>query len=110
MAIIACPECQQNVSDAAFKCPNCGVQLRKPKRGFMGKIFKWSFIAFNALMLVWVVSGLGNVSQGFDQLSSDQQAAAAVGTGIGVMLIMTIWMIGGVILGLFVLFTRPKMS
>lgn len=110
MAIIACPECSQNVSDTAMKCPHCGVQLRKPKRGFMGKLFKWSFIGFNALMVLWLVTGLGNVSQGYDQLSEAEQAGAAIGTGLGVAFIMTIWVIGSVILGLFVMFTRPKHS
>jgi endogenous inhibitor of DNA gyrase (YacG/DUF329 family) len=44
MAMISCPECQSDVSDAALKCPSCGVQLRKPKRTFFGKLVKYSFI------------------------------------------------------------------
>jgi hypothetical protein len=36
------------------------------------------------------------------------QAGATIGTGIGVALLLGIWFIGDVILGLLVLFTRPK--
>ncbi len=110
MAMIACPECSQSVSDRAFKCPNCGVQLRKPKRSFIGKLFKWTFIGFNALMAISLIWGFGSASQGYDQLSGSEQTAAAVGTGIGVMMIVSIWVIGSIILGMFVLFTRPKSS
>ncbi len=108
MAIISCPECQNSVSDSAFKCPTCGVQLRKPKRGFMGKLFKWSFVAFNILMAIWLFAGMNNATKGIENLSGAEQAGAAIGTGMGAFLILTIWMIGAIILGLFVMFTRPK--
>ena len=32
MALIKCPECWENVSDKAEKCPNCGVQIKKGKK------------------------------------------------------------------------------
>lgn len=108
MAIISCPECQTDVSDSALKCPKCGVQLRKVKRGFFGKIIKWSFIAFNILMLIWMVAGMNNATSGMDKMTSAEQAGAAIGTGIGAMIIMAIWFFGAIILGLFVLLTRPK--
>ncbi|MQW55657.1 hypothetical protein [Sinorhizobium meliloti] len=108
MAIINCPECQNSVSDSAFKCPKCGVQLRKPKRGFFGKLFKWSFIAFNILMAIWIVGGTSAATKGYDTMSGAEQAGAAIGAGIGITLLLGIWLIGDIILGLFVLFTRPK--
>ncbi len=37
-----------------------------------------------------------------------QQAGAAIGTGIGAMFIIFIWVAGAVITGLFALLTRPK--
>lgn len=110
MAIINCPECQQSVSDSAFKCPKCGVQLRKPKRSFMGKLFKWTFVAFNILMAVWLVGGWNAATDGFENLNQAEQAGAAIGTGLGVAMVMVIWVIGAIILGMFVLFTRPKTS
>ena len=33
------------------------------KRGFFGHIFKWMFILFNIVMLVWLIVGLGNVGK-----------------------------------------------
>lgn len=108
MAMINCPECSSSVSDSALKCPSCGVQLRKLKRSFMGKLIKWSFIGFNILMAAWLWGGMNNATENIDQLSGASQAGAIIGTGIGAALILGIWVIGDIILGLFVLFTRPK--
>lgn len=108
MAIISCPECQTDVSDSALKCPKCGVQLRKAKRSFFGKIIKWTFVGFNILMLVWLVAGMNNATSGMDNMTNAEQAGAAIGTSIGAMLILTVWFFGSIILGLFVLLTRPK--
>lgn len=108
MALISCPECNNNVSDAAFKCPSCGTQLRKPKRGFLGKLFKWSFIGFNALMLLWAVAGFNAATKDMGTLTGAEQTGAAIGTGIGMAMVLTVWVLGSIILGMFVLFTRPK--
>lgn len=108
MALINCPECQTEVSDTALKCPKCGVQLRKPKRSFFGKLVKWSFIGFNILMAIWLVGGMGAATEGIEGMSEAEKAGAAIGTGIGAALILSIWVFGDIILGLFVLFTRPK--
>lgn len=108
MALIKCPECSTEVSDSAFKCPKCGVQLRKPKRGFFGKLFKWSFILFNIIMIFWLVGGMGEATKGMEAMNEAERAGAAIGTGIGAALIGGIWVFGDIILGLFVLFTRPK--
>lgn len=108
MALVACPECSIKVSDGAFKCPSCGFTLKKPKRGFFGKMFKWSFILFNALMLWWMIGGMSAASEHTTGLSGAEQAGAAVGMGIGFTFILGIWVVGDIILGMFVLFTRPK--
>jgi len=81
MALIACKECGNKVSEQALKCPKCGVQLRKPKRGFFGKLFKWSFILFNILMFVWLVrlfSDLGEVMEGASNEFEETGAALGV--------------------------------
>ncbi len=108
MALVNCPECQAEVSDTALKCTKCGVQLRKPKRSFFGKIVKWGFILFNILMVVWLVGGMNAATEGMQAMSEAEQAGAAIGTGIGAMMILVIWVFGDIILGLFFLFTRPK--
>jgi hypothetical protein len=86
MPLINCPDCSSRVSDTALKCPQCGVQLRKPKRGALGKLFKWSFILFNALMLFWLVAGFNAASEKTQALTGAEQAGAAIGTGIAVTL------------------------
>ena len=109
MALINCPECSSEVSDAALKCPKCAFQLRKPKRGFFGKLFKWSFILFNILMILWLFSywvGLGEIAN--SSTSDAGKAGAVIGGTIGTGLLFGLWGFGDFILGLFVLFTRPK--
>jgi hypothetical protein len=109
MALINCPECQAEVSDTALKCPKCGVQLRKPKRGFFGKLFKWGFIGFNILMVIWLFSYWGSVGELANTAGSEaEKAGAAIGGTIGTGMLFGIWVFGDIILGLFVMFTRPK--
>lgn len=56
MAIIKCPECEQQMSDNAKICPHCGYQYKKEKQKVYRKqIYKSKpFIAF-ALILLGVV-------------------------------------------------------
>lgn len=108
MALVACPECSTQVSDQAFKCPSCGKQIRKPKRSFMGKLFKYGFVAFNVLMLIWLVGGYNAATRDMAGMTGAESAGAAIGTGLGVAFILGIWIIGDMFLGLFVMLTRPK--
>lgn len=109
MALVACPECSNEVSDRALKCPKCGVQLRKLKRGFFGKIFKFLFITFNILMLLWLVSYFGSIGELSERAASDaEQAGVTIGATLGTGMLLFIWAVGDLILGLFVLFTRPQ--
>jgi hypothetical protein len=96
------------VSDHAMKCPKCGVQLRKLVRSTFGKIVKYSFIIFNILMLVLMVTGVGSITDGYESMDTVEKAGTALGAGIGAMLLLIIWLIGDFILGLFTLLTRPK--
>ena len=109
MALIKCKECSEEVSSSALDCPKCGFQLRKPKRSFIGKVFKWVFVIFNLLMLVWLIGGWNAASEvSSTATTAAEQAGAAIGTGIGIAMILFLWVIGDIILGLPVLFTRPK--
>lgn len=95
MAIIACPECTGSVSDTAIKCTHCGVQLRKPVRSLFGKIVKFGFIAFNAIMALWLWSGMSAASQGIDATTSGaEHAGAVIGTGLGAIMIIGLWFLG----------------
>jgi hypothetical protein len=82
MAMIKCPECSADVSDSALKCPSCGVQLRKPKRGFFGKLVKWGFIGFNILMAIWLVGGMGAATERMQAMSEAEKAARRMGRGV----------------------------
>ncbi|WP_148254849.1 zinc ribbon domain-containing protein [Aidingimonas lacisalsi] len=109
MALIACPECEHQVSDTAYQCSQCGKRLRKLKRSFFGKLCKWAFILFNILMIVWLFGYWTELGSMSDQSMSDaEQTGAAIGGTLGTGLIITTWALGDIILGLFVLFTRPK--
>jgi hypothetical protein len=109
MALINCPECSAEVSDMALTCAKCGVQLRKPKRGIFGKLFKWTFILFNLIMAWWLIEGMSAATKAMEATTSGaEHAGAAVGTGLGAAIIIGLWVFGDIILGLFVLLTRPK--
>ena len=109
MALVNCKECSTEVSDKALDCPKCGATLRKPKRTMFGKLVKWLFIGFNILMLLWMIFGVGGAAETIDTAGSDaEKAGAAIGTGLGAMIIIFIWVAGDVVLGLMTLMTRPK--
>lgn len=109
MATAICGSCARTVSPKAYDCPSCGHPLRKPRRGFFGFLFKWTFILFNILMLVWVFGAAASVSELSDGLTTDaERAGAAIGGTLGFGLILTLWVMGDIILGLLVLFTRPR--
>lgn len=81
------------------------IRKEKRQRSAFGQLIKWLFIAFNGLMFLWLVTGMGAVSQ----MTPDSEAARAghaIGAAIGFSMILGIWMMGAVILGLFVLLTR----
>ncbi len=107
MALIQCRECTKEVSSTAMKCPHCGYRLRKPKRSFMGKLFKWTFVLWNLLMLAWLVGGLASASN-VEATGAAEEAGRDAGIALGVGVILVIWTLGSVLLGLFVLLTRPK--
>ena len=108
MATISCPDCSKEVSDSALQCTHCGYQLNKPKRTFIGKVALWIFILFNVLMAVWIWGGISGNVEDMENMSDAEAAGAAIGTGIGGMILFIIWVFGDIILGLFALLTRPK--
>lgn len=73
------------------------------------RLFTWVILAFNLAMLIWAITGAstGKSCEGLtgDALTTCQ--SSAVGTGIGVTLIVVLWAIGDVILGVLWLVTKP---
>lgn len=108
MSTVPCPSCGESISTAAYDCPHCGHPIRKPKRGFFGRLVKWAFILFNIFMVWWLIAGSNSAMEMQQGMVGAERTGAQIGTGIGVMMILTVWVIGDIILGLFVLFTRPS--
>jgi ssDNA-binding Zn-finger/Zn-ribbon topoisomerase 1 len=107
-ALIECPTCQNRVSTTAKSCPSCGAVLRKAKRGIFGKFIIFLFWAFNILMVAWIWGAIKLTSEHSAGLSGAEAAGAAIGTGLGITMIVFVWLFGAVILGLMALLTRPK--
>lgn len=109
MALIDCPECKKQVSDTALTCSHCGFALRKPRRGPVGQIFKWLFILFNLAMAWWFAAATLSIGDGLDAGASDAELAGA-GAAVAVVwsFIGLWWIVGALVLGLFVLMTKAK--
>ncbi len=85
------------------------VQKEVSDRSGFGKVIKWIFIAFNLLMLIWVIGGMVGAGQISETAVNDaERAGAAIGATLGIGMLLVLWAIGDFILGLFVLFTRRK--
>lgn len=86
-------------------------KIEKPNRSLFGKIVKYTFIGFNILMLVWFIGGMASASKGIENATTEaEQAGAAIGTGLGAMFIIFIWIAGAVILGIIAFLTRAKIK
>jgi hypothetical protein len=74
--------------------------------------FTWVILVINALFLIWIISGIAGNSSNCSGLSGQEldtcQSATAVGTGIGVAIIVVFWALVDVILGVIWLVTRRK--
>lgn len=60
-------------------------------------------------MIYCLFTGIGDSSDVINDAASDaERIGAAIGTGLGMMMLGTIWVIGDIIIGMFVFLTRPK--
>jgi Fe2+ transport system protein B len=85
------------------------VQTYVRKRGFFGKVFKFLLIAFNIIMLIWLISYFGEIGRLSSAATSDAgRAGTAIGGTLGIGLIIFTWVSGTIVLGLFTLLTRGK--
>jgi uncharacterized membrane protein len=78
-----------------------------PKR--RRRIFPWVFLAIQAIFLIWIITGVSSSGGTKDcgTLTAQQCADAAhVGTGIGVALIIGLWVAVDIILGITYLILR----
>lgn len=67
------------------------------------RIFLWFFLAIQALFLIWIIAGIGSASGDPSDCGSLSKEtcnnAEAVGTGIGVVLVVGLWMVVDFLLG-----------
>ena len=81
------------------------IRTEKYQRGPVGHVVKWLFIAFNVFMFLWLVSAIGAVSQLMPE-SDGARLGAAIGAAMGFSVLLSVWLMGDLILGLFVILTR----
>lgn len=90
------------------------VRKEVSDRTVMGKVFKYAFIVFNVLMLFAFLKGCAISSESITNASMESEyadaatAGATIGAGLAMGTLLFLWLVGDVILGLFVLFTRRK--
>lgn len=85
------------------------VRTESRKRGVFGWIFLILFWAFNGLMALGLFNGLSTTAEQGAQLTNEAaQAGHAVGTALGIGVVLVVWVLGAALLGLFVLLTRGK--
>jgi len=77
------------------------------------RIFTWIILIINVLFLIWIITGISSRPsataancQSLDLKTC--QAANDAGTGIGVFLIIFLWVAADIILGIIWLITRKK--
>ena len=75
-------------------------------------VFRWVLLAIQALFLIWIVSGISGNSDNCSGQVGDAlqtcQAATGIGTGIGVALIIGLWVAVDIILGITYLIVRKR--
>ena len=82
------------------------IRTERRSRGLFGWVFLLLFWGFNLLMAWAFFAGIAAVADGPAPVSDAEKAGAAIGTAIGVSMLLGIWGMGALILGLFVMFTR----
>ena len=98
--------CQDSAPTRHTKNPPCGGLL-----GVAPTAYALCVRAVRALTVRCIFAKLfkcGAVEQTAQMTDGASQAGAAIGTALGAGMIITVWVVGDFILGLFVLFTRPK--
>jgi NADH:ubiquinone oxidoreductase subunit 6 (subunit J) len=85
------------------------IQREVRKRGFFGKLAKFLFIAFNLLMLLWLITYWVSAGNLMSEMQSEaERAGGAVGATLATGMLLFFWVAGALILGLITLFTRGQ--
>ena len=83
--------------------------IESRKRGIFGWFFISIFWAWNALMAYSLFGGMMSTSEHYASLTNEaERAGAAIGSGIGITMILLIWTLGAVLFGLLAYFSRGR--
>lgn len=85
------------------------VQIEKRRRGIFGWIIAILFWGFNLMMAVWLWGAFSVTSTAVGEATSEaEKAGSMIGAGIGITMIIWVWLFGTIILGIMMLFTRGR--
>ncbi len=86
--------------------------LTRLERSIFGKIAKYAFISFNIIMiivLVFLFSSMDNIDVFSEETyKTEKELANIMMIGTFAYLLFFVWILGDIILGIWVLCTRPK--
>ena len=82
------------------------------ERSIFGKIAKYAFISFNIIMIIalaYLFSSMDNIDVFSEQsYKTEKELAKFMMIGTFAYLLFFVWILGDIILGIWVLCTRPK--
>ena len=82
------------------------------ERSIFGKIAKYAFISFNIIMIIalaFLFSSMDNIDVFSEQTyKTEKELAKFMMIGTFAYLLFFVWILGDIILGIWVLCTRPK--
>jgi len=79
---------------------NKEIVMAQESRGLMGTMFKWMFILFNIFMAIIVYMSMGH--------TEESGTAVQLGAGMGIGMLLAMWVAGLMVLGGLTYFTRAK--
>lgn len=82
--------------------------IESRKRGFIGRIMTIIFWLFNIFMFVWMIAAINIVSDTSNVTNEAEQLGHNIGSGVGLMMIVVVWVAGVIIFGALSFFTRGR--
>jgi hypothetical protein len=71
------------------------------------RVFMWVFLAFQALFILWLIAGMGGAGNAVNECANEAadmrdlcESATAVGAGIGIAMVLGLWVVVDLILGI----------
>ena len=78
-------------------------------RSFIKKCILWAFIGFNLFMVLWMIVEVGGATKQIAEAASTaEKVGISIGTRLGTSIMISIWVAGDVILGLFLFLSKAK--